>query len=145
MIEQFRAPRCAAELPKIIGRFNNPAPEQLEPNAVGGGSPEEWATWIGDGCNQIPTTAARHRVFGRFSQQGEPRQRSGFSIAMGRTADMDGLIQRASLVGHQGSNGRSAGQQGVAGLDRTPANLGQAWRVGIQASRQPIGIPLLGR
>ena len=66
-------------------------------------------------------------------------------MAMGRTADMDGLIQRASLVSHQGSNGRSAGQQGVAGLDRTPANLGQAWRVGIQASRQPIGIPLLGR
>ena len=89
VVEQFRAPGRATELSKIVGRLNDAAPEHLEPNSVGGGSPQERATRIGECGHQGPATTAHHRFLVTGTQQRQSRQRSGLAGAVSRTAKVD--------------------------------------------------------
>ena len=141
VIEQFRAPRRSAELAEVVGRLDDAASHQLEPDAVRKRAPEKGRVARGESLRECEAPASLERGVGRLREVDEPREdrharaRRGFARRTGRTAQVDGLVEGAALLGDKRADRRLRRTQRVARRERgdakvLDAGLPEARRVG---------------
>jgi glyoxylase-like metal-dependent hydrolase (beta-lactamase superfamily II) len=82
MIEERDIRRCGAQLTEVVGRLDDPAAEELEPDAVGERAPEERRVRRRDRADKLHASAAfrRTRVIRERRENREPRARRGLAV-----------------------------------------------------------------